>query len=112
MIPKRYPGIFLVHSLMGFGGGLLSVEIRSAQSSFTTQIEAAGPGFIGYCELGAGPKEWSPHGLVPKDWKLLFRLDGLWVDVQMTYINIEGHRAMGAMNLGGKKNTCLYFVPM
>lgn len=106
-----------VCDLPGFGGGMLTATIRSAHSDHRIQIKTAAPGSIHVCDLYAGPKDWSPHGLVPKDWQLLLTLDGGWADYQVAYTNIEGHQARVSMvlsgTLSGKKNSSgLYFVPM
>lgn len=108
MTPKHH----FICDLPSFGGGLLTAEVRSAHDHYNVTIKAVGPGSIHTYDLYAGPKEWSPHGFVPKDWQLLFRLDGGWAAYQMAYTNIEGHAVTVSITLCGKKKTSLYFVPM
>lgn len=102
-----------------FSNGFLTVEAPSTQGVTSSTIYHQGPGMVRRVRYH-GPKDWSPHGGVPKQWIFLLKLPtqaGI-IKLFATYFNVSsqglilgGATYQDEISVWSNRLNALYFVP-
>lgn len=111
---KVWPLSVRLMDLPAYAYGGIAVEKHTQNEAGAVTISPGTPGSIYLAQDRSGPKDWSPHGTVPKEWTFIMRIPPHQaVRLLFTYVNIEGHQRLIEQTIQTPKGIeALYFVPL
>lgn len=83
-------GWFSVLFIDGFRGGRLTVNAQFGVMFMSHQIKPDGHGNLVITDRFHGPKEWSPHGTVPKTWMEIYRFKDPCREISVSFLEQGG----------------------
>jgi len=103
-------GWFTVLVLEDFAGGNLTVNAQYGVMFMSNMIKPKGAGHLVMTARFRGPKEWSPHGVVPKEWVEVLRLSDACNEISTAYKTRGGAVAVRSFPITPREKQTIYFV--
>lgn len=97
--------------LEGFVGGNLTVNAQYGVMFMTNMVKSKGTGHLVITGRLRGPKEWSPHGVIPKEWVEVLRFMGACSGISVAYKTRDHKAVLRSFPIKPEEKEAIYFVP-